>query len=137
MADFTEEFTKAINTVVEKAKEYGGIAKIQALIKAEEAKKQEQYYRLGKKYYELYKDAPASDLAEIMNKLLACDEKIEEYRKVLKDAQDAKYTDVSDAAAEDAEDAIFEEVTEAEETNAPEEVEMPEETVAEEETTEE
>lgn len=110
MADFTEEFTKAINTVVEKAKEYGGIAKIQALIKAEEAKKQEQYYRLGKKYYELYKDAPASDLADIMEKLIACDEKIEEYRKVLKDAQDAKYTDVSDTAADVTEDAVFEEV---------------------------
>ena len=114
MADFTEEFSKAINTVVEKAKEYGGIAKIQALIKAEEAKKQEQYYRLGKKYYELYKDAPASDLLEFMEKLLACDEKIEEYRKVLKDAQDAKYTDVSDtSAAADAEDAVFEEVERA------------------------
>lgn len=103
MADFTEEFTKAINNVVEKAKEYGGIAKLQALIKAEEAKKQEQYYKLGKKYYELYKDAPAADLSEIMNKLLACDDKIEEYRKVLKDAQDAKYTDVSDADVSDAE----------------------------------
>ena len=103
MADFTEEFTKTVNNVVEKAKELGGIAKIQTLIKAEEAKKQEQYYRLGKKYYELYKDAPASDLSEIMNKLLACDDRIAEYKRVLKESQDAKYTDVSDVNAEDAE----------------------------------
>lgn len=96
MADFTEDISRVINTVVEKAKEYGGAAKIQALIKAEEAKKQEQYYRLGKKYYELYKDAPAADLSEIMEKLIACDDKIEEYRKALKDAQDAKYTEVSE-----------------------------------------
>ena len=104
MEDFTGEVQKVINTVVDKVKEYGGIAKIQALIKTEEAKKQEQYYRLGKKYYELYKDAPASDLADIMNKLIACDDKIEEYRKVLKDAQDSKYTDVSDV--EDAEETV-------------------------------
>ena len=103
MADFTEEFTKTVNNVVEKAKELGGIAKIQTLIKAEEAKKQEQYYRLGKKYYELYKDAPASDLSEIMNKLLACDDRIAEYKRVLKESQDAKYTDVSDVNTEDAE----------------------------------
>lgn len=96
MEDFTGEVSKVINTVVDKVKEYGGIAKIHALIKAEEAKKTEQYYRLGKKYYELYKDAPASDLSEIMDKLLASDEKIEEYRKILKDAEDAKYTDVTD-----------------------------------------
>lgn len=96
MEDFTGEVSKVINTVVDKVKEYGGIAKIHTLIKAEEAKKTEQYYRLGKKYYELYKDAPASDLSEIMNKLIAADEKIDEYRKVLKDAEDAKYTDVTD-----------------------------------------
>lgn len=106
MAEFTEEFQKVIDTVVEKVKEYGGIAKLQALIKAEEAKKQEQYYKLGKKYYELYKDAPASDLTEITDKLVACDEKIEEYRKVLKDAQDAKYTDVKDAGTEEAAEEV-------------------------------
>jgi len=114
MEDFTGEVTKAINTIVDKVKEYGGIAKIQAQIKAEEAKKQEQYYRLGKKYYELYKDAPASDLSEIMDKLLAADEKIEEFRKILKDAQDAKYTDVTEGSeeAEATEEAAAEEATE-------------------------
>lgn len=96
MEDFTGEVSKVFNTVVDKVKEYGGIAKIHALIKAEEAKKTEQYYRLGKKYYELYKDAPASDISEIMNKLIASDDKIEEYRKLLKEAEEAKYTDVSD-----------------------------------------
>lgn len=114
MEDFTGEVTKAINTIVDKVKEYGGIAKIQAQIKAEEAKKQEQYYRLGKKYYELYKDAPASDLSEIMDKLLAADEKIEEFRKILKDAQDAKYTDVTEGSeeAEATEETAAEEATE-------------------------
>lgn len=120
MEDFTGEVQKVINNVVDKVKEYGGIAVIQAQIKAEEAKKQEQYYRLGKKYYELYKDAPASDLSEVMDKLIAADEKIEEYRKVLKDAQEAKYTDVTDAAeeAEEAAEEVAEEVVEAAEEAA-------------------
>ena len=87
MADITEMIADAITTVADKAREYGEIARLQALIKAEEAKKQEYYYKLGKKYYELYKDAPASDLAEYMNKLIAADEKIADYREDLKVAQ--------------------------------------------------
>jgi len=117
MDDFTGEVQKVINNVVDKVKEYGGIAKIQAQIKGEEAKKQEQYYRLGKKYYELYKDAPASDLTEIMNKLLTCDSKIEEYRELLKEAKEAKYTDVSDVC--DAEPTETEEATAEETTEEP------------------
>lgn len=105
MSDFKDELFKTLENIYEAAKEYGAYAKIQALIAAEESKKQELYYRLGKKYYELYKDAPASDLSEIMNKLLTCDDKIAEYRQILKDSQDAKYTDVSEHEEED----IFEE----------------------------
>ena len=96
MSDFVEGLTDVINTVADKVKEYGGYAKLQALIKAEEAKKQDYYYRLGKKYYELYKDAPASDLTEITDKLVAADAKIAEYQEELKAAQAAGYTDVSD-----------------------------------------
>lgn len=84
MSDVTEKVADAINVVVDKAREYGEIARLQALIKAEEAKKQEYYYKLGRKYYELYKDAPASDMSEYMNKLLAADEKIADYREDLK-----------------------------------------------------
>ncbi|MBO4890299.1 MAG: hypothetical protein J5574_04840 [Lachnospiraceae bacterium] len=84
MSDMTEKVSDTLNTVVDKAREYGEIARLHALIKAEEAKKQEYYYKLGKKYYELYKDAPASDLSEYMNKLIAADEKIADYREDLK-----------------------------------------------------
>ena len=84
MADVVEMITDTINTVADKAREYGEIARLKALIKAEEAKKQEYYYRLGKKYYEIYKDAPASDLSEYMNKLLKADEKIADYKEDLK-----------------------------------------------------
>lgn len=84
MDDFAKDMSKFVENAVEKAKEIGGVAKLYALIKAEEAKKQEQYYRLGKKYYELFKDAPEKDLAVYVGKLKKCDEKIEAYRDELK-----------------------------------------------------
>ncbi len=121
MADFTSDIAGVINTVADKVKEYGGYAKLQALIAAEEAKKQECYYRLGKKYYELYKDAPASDLTEITDKLVAADAKIAEYQEELKKAQAAGYTDVSEEEAEvaDGEVVTVEEAEEVVEEEAP------------------
>ena len=104
MADIVETITDTINTVVDKAREYGEVAKLQALIKAEEAKKQEYYYKLGKKYYEMYKDAPASDLMEYMRKLVAADEKIADYRedlKVAKAKEDAAEADEEPAPSDD------------------------------------
>ena len=86
MSDITEKITDTINIVADKAREYGEIARLRALIKAEEARKQEYYYKLGKKYYELYKDAPASDLGEYMSKLLVSDDKIAGYKEDLKAA---------------------------------------------------
>lgn len=102
MADFVNDIADALNTVADKVKEYGGYAKLQALIKAEEAKKQEYYYRLGKKYYELYKDAPASDLTDITDKIVAADEKIASYKEELKNAAESNevYADVADEPAE-------------------------------------
>ena len=112
MADIVETITETINTVADKAREYGEVAKLHALIKAEEAKKQEYFYKLGKKYYEMYKDAPASDLMEYMGKLVSADEKIAGYKEDLKaasakeDADDAE--NVSDNASEDESDDIAE-----------------------------
>ena len=103
MADFTdltEKVTEVINTVADKAREYGEVARLQALIKAEEAKKQEYYYKLGKKYYEMYKDAPASDLMEYMGKLVASDEKIADYREDLKAASSKEDSEKPEETAE-------------------------------------
>ena len=101
MADIVETITDTINVVVDKAREVGEIAKLQALIKAEEAKKQEYYYKLGKKYYEMYKDAPASDLMEYMSKLVTADQKIADYKEDLK-AACAKEEDMAEADEEPA-----------------------------------
>lgn len=116
MSDFTDTVADALNHAADKIREYGEVAKLQALIKAEEAKKQDYYYKLGKKYYELYKDAPASDLTEITDKLVAADEKIANYKEDLKAASnaDSKYTDVGEGK-----DFSFEEEKE-EATEAPE-----------------
>lgn len=118
MADFngfTEEVGKVVSTVVDKAKEFGGVAKVQALIKAEEAKKQDGYYKLGKKYYELYKDAPASDLSDLMDKLLAADSKIAEYKEQLKEMAEAKEAAKAAAEEDDDDEADFEEEVKEEE----------------------
>ena len=124
MADFTdltEKVTEVINTVADKAREYGEVARLQALIKAEEAKKQEYYYKLGKKYYEMYKDAPASDLMEYMGKLVAADEKIADYKEDLKAASSKEETEES-VKPEDADTASSED-------SSPEEAHHPDETV--------
>ena len=101
MSDVTEKVSDTINVVVDKARDYGEIARLHALIKAEEAKKQEYFYKLGKKYYEIYKDAPASDLSEYMNKLIAADEKIADYREDLKVASSKEDPDSETEETED------------------------------------
>lgn len=93
---YTKEIAKFVENAVEKAKELGGVAKLHALIKAEEAKKQEQYYRLGRKYYELFKDAPEKDLAVYVEKLKACDEKIAGYREELKKEEKEESEETAD-----------------------------------------
>ena len=107
MSDITEMISDVVTTVTDKAREYGEVARLQALIKAEEAKKQEYYYKLGRKYYEFYKDAPASDLTEYMAKLLAADEKIADYKEDLKAASSKANgeEDTKDAPKEAAEDS--------------------------------
>lgn len=116
MSEITNTIADALNLAADKVREYGEVARLQALIKAQEAKKQDYYYKLGKKYYELYKDAPASDLKEEMDKLIAADEKIDGYKEDLKAATSAseKYTDVGDVpenscGGEDEEEAKEEE----------------------------
>ncbi len=94
MEDYMKELTKFVEAAIEKARELGGTAKLHALIKAEEAKKQEQYYRLGRKYYQLFADTPEKDLALYVNKLKAYDNRIAELREELKGEEEETYKDV-------------------------------------------
>ncbi len=97
------DLSRVVSDTVGKLKEFGGIAKLHARIKAEEAKKQELYYRLGKKYYSLFKDSPESDLKEIVGKLTACDEKIAKLREELSEPG-SNYRDVEKDEADCSED---------------------------------
>ena len=98
MDDYMKDISKFVENAIEKAKELGGTAKIHALIKAEEAKKQEQYYRLGRKYYQLFKDTPEKDLMLYVDKLKACDEKIAELKESLKANEGDAFKEVEEAA---------------------------------------
>lgn len=95
MSDYSKDISKLLQDALDKAKELGGVAKLHALIKAEQAKKQEQYYKLGKRYYELYKDTPELDLQEFVEKLMECDSKIEAYKEELANQGD-DFTDIED-----------------------------------------
>ena len=105
MDDYMKDITRFVENAIEKAKELGGTAKIHALIKAEEAKKQEQYFRLGRRYYKLFKDSPEQDLLVFVDKLKACDRKIEELKESLNDAGDAfREAEPKEEAEQDASD---------------------------------
>lgn len=98
MDEYLKEISKFVEAAVEKAKELGGTAKLYALIKAEEAKKQEQYYRLGRKYYKLFADTPEKDLALYVQKLKVCDEKIASLKEELKKDNGADYAEAEKKA---------------------------------------
>ena len=107
--DDRNDFSRFLSGTVDKLIEFGGVAKLYAQIKAEEAKKQEQYYRLGKRYYKLFKDSPEKDLRDIVDKLLACDEKIEELKQKLSDSgEDFREVERDTEASKEPEEAIKE-----------------------------
>ena len=87
------DFSRFISGAAERLAELTDTARLYSLVKAEELKKQELYYRLGKKYYSLFKDSPESDLKEIVDRILSCDDKIAELKVKLSDPGDS-YRDV-------------------------------------------
>lgn len=105
MDDYMKDITKFVEAAIEKAKELGGTAKLHALIKAEEAKKQEQYYRLGRKYYQLFADTPEKDLVIYVDKLKKSDARIAELKEELKDDGGDNFREVEpDEAEQDSEE---------------------------------
>jgi len=85
-----DDFQKVVQSVVDKAKELTGVAKIHADIKSEELKMQQQYYRLGKKYYKTFKDTPEQDLREYVDSIEISEEKIWEYKDKLNEMKDKR-----------------------------------------------
>ena len=86
--DLGENISNMAKDVGEKAKELSGTAKIHANIKAEEVKIQELYYKLGRKYYELYQLTPDEGVRDIVSKIDDGNKKIREFKEDLKEANE-------------------------------------------------
>lgn len=86
--EFGESIANMAREVGDKAKELSETAKIHANIKTEEIRIQELYYKLGKKYYECYKETPDLEVVDFVDRINICNEKIKEYREDLKDEKD-------------------------------------------------
>ncbi len=86
---FIEEFGESVSDVAkdvtDKAKELGESAKLHTLIKAEELKIQEQYYKLGKRYYSLYCDTADPELLDLIDVISVSQDKIAKYKEDLED----------------------------------------------------
>lgn len=113
--DLGESVANMAKDVGEKARELSGTAKIHANIKAEEVRIQDLYYKLGKKYYEVYQNAPDTGVADIVDRIKAANEKIKEYREDLANAKES----TPDVVVTDApkEDDIVVEASEPSETS--------------------
>jgi hypothetical protein len=86
--DLGENISNIAKDVGEKAKELSGTAKIHANIKAEEVKIQELYYKLGRKYYELYQLTSDEGVKDIVSKIDACNKKIREFKEDLNETNE-------------------------------------------------
>lgn len=80
-----ENVSEVAKDVTDKAKELGESAKLHTLIKSEELKIQEQYYKLGKRYYSLYCDTGDPELLDIIDVIAVAQDKIASYREKLED----------------------------------------------------
>ena len=112
MDDYMKEITRFVENAIDKAKELGGAAKLHAMIKAEEAKKMEQYYRLGRKYYQLFGDTPDKALHLYVEKLKASDERIADLKEELNKENGDPYTEAEKKPKEDGADQKNEETAE-------------------------
>ena len=79
--DLGNSFTEVAKDVGDKAVEIGTNVATYANIKAEELKIQEQYYKLGKRYYSLYQDTADPELLDMIDAISASNEKIAKYKE--------------------------------------------------------
>ncbi len=124
---FIEELGESVVSIAkdvgEKAKEISGVAKIHANIKAEEVRIQDLYYKLGKKYYEVYQDTPDTEVLDFVDRIKEANDKIANYRKELDAAKSSADVVVNDVPSEDDVVAQSQVVNEAPDDSAEQEVE--------------
>ena len=105
---FFDELGKKISgasqEVVQKGKEMADTAKFNSMIHDEEKKITAVYGKIGKKYFEDFKNAPAEGFKELVDEIYAAQAKIAEFQEKLK-ALKEDVTEKVENAAEKAKDA--------------------------------
>ena len=106
---FFDELGKKISgasqEVVQKGKEMADTAKFNSMIHDEEKKITAVYGKIGKKYFEDFKNAPAEGFKELVDEIYAAQAKIAEFQEKLK-ALKEDVTEKVENAAEGAKEAV-------------------------------
>lgn len=80
-----ESISEVAKDVGDKAIEVGTNAKLYANIKAEELKIQEQYYKLGKRYYSLYQETGDPELLDYIDAISTSMDRIAKYKEEIEE----------------------------------------------------
>lgn len=83
--DFGKKLTQAGQSVVNKTKEVGEIAKVSLAVAEEEKNLTNLYCQLGKLYLQLHADDYQEGLAQTVEDIKTCQAKIDEYRNTLRE----------------------------------------------------
>ncbi len=79
--DLGKKLSQTSADVMKKTKDFADTTKLNGMISEEERNIQEAYRQMGKVYFDMYKDAPATEMAEFVAQVIASQEKIVEYNK--------------------------------------------------------
>lgn len=75
--ELSKKFTDVSRVVTRKAKEMTDVGGLKIQIADEKRKVNKLYENLGRKYYEVYKDEPQEEVAELVNQVKAALEKVD------------------------------------------------------------
>ena len=81
LKDLGGKLQDVTETAADKAKDLAEITKLNSAISAEEKQIKEYYIEIGKLVFEEFKDKPDSPVAEYCNKILVCQQNIEELKQ--------------------------------------------------------
>ncbi len=79
--DLSKKLSQTSADVMKKTKDFADTTKLNGMISDEERNIQEAYRQMGKIYFDMYKDAPATEMAEFVAQVIAAQEKIVQYQE--------------------------------------------------------
>ena len=100
-----KKISDASQDVMQKGKEMADTAKFNSMIHDEEKKITAVYSKIGKKYFEDFKNAPAEGFKELVDEIYAAQAKIAEFQEKLK-ALKADVVEKVENATEEAKEAV-------------------------------